>query len=258
MSSDLHDAVYVVISEAEAKIAVAETTFLLLDNPPFHSWHPLVRMVTRTEEELALLDQFLLGRAAYGAEHVDDLPYVDYPDDGVFVGAGDYQLTSELFMNGHPAVTVAQLEEELVWGTFLSRVSSVWNRVAGMLAGEVFRVYIRLDFHDGSYGVFIIKDTTTAGVHPVYYVDKDGNLTVIDESLMQDVDDPNITDPDVTGMIDDVLSEEDATYVARAYPAGTGGYFDDVVVIYLDYSGSGRGGVTGRVFVGEVPDEESE
>jgi hypothetical protein len=255
---DMYDSTYVVISEADAKIAIAETTFMLLDIPPYYSYYPYVSMVTQTVEETVLADQFLLGRAAYHEPHVDELPRVDFPNNDVVVGSGDYQTTVDLFVARHLHTLYNQYGEEIAFTPWIERGFSFYRRLGAAIADEAFNVFFRIDFQDGSYAVYVIKDKTTAGRQPVYFIDKHGEVIMIDESVFDDsdIEDPNISEPDITGSIDSIPHDSSASFGARGYVAGTGGYLNDIVVVYTNFPTGDV--IVGRVYVEEVPDQEQE
>lgn len=205
-SWDSRAGIYVVISEADSKIAVVNTWYSLWFVPyQGFSYIPEIDLLTETEEEMAYMDQYLLARAAYDKAHVGDLPTVTYPNSNVYVGAGSYQETVFIFMNSHPNIKLQQLGQEVAWNTFTASLNSFKAKLASMFGATIgYKPYVKIVFSDGSYGVFCIVDSTTAGVNPVYFVDKDGNVTMIDENLLDGVEDPNLPAPEVTGDVDDV------------------------------------------------------
>lgn len=202
-TADTRDAVYMVVSQSSAKIAIAETWFE--SNPMFPGWTiPQIDLITETVVETKLADQVLIARAAIDKANVDDLPTVIYPNGSVQVGGGDYQSTAMLYMNGHPAVTMEQAEGTVPWSTLLSRTTSIREKLLSVLSSTVKKIFVKLEFADGSYGVFYVADSTTAGIHEVYYVDAEGNVIVIDAELLDEVEDVNLPAPDdASGEIDE-------------------------------------------------------
>lgn len=247
---DYREGAYLVISETDAKIAVAKTWFSLWFVPyQGFTYVTNVDMLTDTEQEMAFMDQYMIARAAYAKAHRDELPTVTYPNSAVHVDINSttYQDTAYLYMNGHPAVKMVQLGEEVAWSVFRSKVDSFIAKLASLVTGEVLKPYVKLAFADGSYGVFCVVDSTTAGVHAVYYVDKDGNVVIIDEELLEGIEDPNIASPKESGDVNDVPHQGTTTWEAGVVGSGASAS----IVIYAPFSGS-SGGAGGRVFIDDL------
>ena len=101
-------------------------------------------------------------------------------------------------MNGNPQVVVPAaaggVAGSMAMGELAKKMNSFWSKVwkrASVTGALAF--YVRLNFEDGSYGVFqVVPDGSSVVAHEAYYVDKDDNVFIIDEEKLGGVEDPNI------------------------------------------------------------------
>lgn len=242
-----------VISHSSAKTAVAETWFE--SNPMFPGWViPVVDMVTETQVEMLIADQYVTARAVFEKEHIGELPTVlyddTYPNSGVAVGQGDWQNDSMLHMNSHPEVTMIVGGGTVPWSVMAGTVRMALLKLGAQLGITLIDIYVKLEFSDGSYGVFYVADMSTAGVHAVYYVDADENVYIIDPDLIDEVNDPALVDPDVVGDVDHDVPHGNSgssgssggtgTWYAGAASTGSGAFN---VTVFFPSTGGGRYGL---------------
>ena len=191
-------ATYFVVSESHPRIAIAKVTFF------YHArsaqYWPSIEMVTATDEETLFADSLMLARAALAASQIDELPTVTYPrnDTCVCGHPASYQTDAWLFMNGNPLVVIPATTGGVATSMALSKLaekmntfwSKIWSRAP---ISEVATFYVRLNFADGSYGVFqVAASTSSVKAHEVYYVKKDGTVVIVDSDKLGGIEDPNI------------------------------------------------------------------
>jgi hypothetical protein len=214
---------FIARSGTKAKSSAFIVTWYEWDYYPYgYVYDPIVTSLALDEEDLLLIDQGISGRAALMKDHIDEMPQANYGDAPSAFGAVDTEVLTQTWLMGNPEFTLPGIAGSRALSTIIGRTGSIWARISQEIARAILGpdagIFVRVNYPDGSFFVFHIKQSQASlDVKPVYKVSADRNtVVVIDSELVKDVEDP-------------VLSQDAASYQHE-------GVFEPMVELHVSRS----------------------